>query len=158
MRTIVLGLGNPILGDDGVGCRVAREVEKRLDGLTGLEIEIDQFFRGGIALMERLVGFNCAIIVDSIQGLGGLPGTLHRLTLDDLPTCNANSPHDASFKAALEMGRSLGAELPQEIVIYGVEIEAACDFLEELSSEVEAGVLPAVQAVLDELKRCQSLC
>jgi hydrogenase maturation protease len=152
MRTIVLGLGNPILGDDGIGCRVVQEVERRLNGWGGREVEIDPFYRGGLALMERLIGYDKAIIVDSIQGLNGLPGTLLRLTLDHLPSSShVDSSHDTSLKTALEMGRRLGAELPTEIVILGVEIAPSSDFREGLSPEAEGRVESVVQAVLDEI-------
>ena len=152
MRTIVVGLGNPILGDDGIGCLVVREVERRLSGWERRDVEIDSFHRGGIALMERLIGYEKAIIVDSIQSLNGIPGTLLRLTMNHLPTSNhVNSPHDTSFKVALEMGRRLGAELPTEIVILGVEITPPSDFFEGLSSQVEKGVEPAILAVLEEI-------
>lgn len=152
MRTIVLGLGNPILGDDGIGCRVVQEVERRLNGWGGREVEIDPFYRWGLALMERLIGYDKAIIVDSIQGLNGLPGTLLRLTLDHLPSSShVDSSHDTSLKTALEMGRRLGAELPTEIVILGVEIAPSSDFREGLSPEAEGRVESVVQAVLDEI-------
>jgi hydrogenase maturation protease len=153
MRTVVLGLGNPILGDDGIGCRVVEELERRLGGRVGRDVEIEPFYRGGIALMERLIGYEKAILVDSIQGHHGLPGTLVRLTLDHVPTSNVDSSHDASLKTAIEMGRRLGAELPGEIVIFGVEIARQSDFWEGLSAEVEGSVEPTILAVLEELEK-----
>lgn len=149
LRTIVLGLGNPILGDDAVGCRVAEALAASLRGRE--DVEVEPFYRGGIALMERLIGYERAVIVDSIQGLGGKVGTIHRLTLEDLPTLYANSPHDASLKAALQLGRELGADLPKEMVIFAVEIRAQLDFTENLSPEVEASIAPLVERVLEEL-------
>jgi len=152
MRTIILGLGNPILGDDGIGCRVAQEVKNRLADQAGQQVEVEPFYRGGLALMERLTGYEKAIIVDSIQGLNGPPGTLHRLTLDHLPTPNnIDSPHDTSLRTALETGRRLGAKLPKKIVIVGVEIAPPSDFSEELSPEVRGSIEPAVLAVLKEV-------
>ena len=149
MRTIVLGLGNPILGDDAVGCRVAEALAPRLKDKA--DIDVEPFYRGGIALMEQLVGYERAVIVDSIQGLGGEAGTIHRLTLEDLPTLYANSPHDASLKAALELGRSLGAALPSEIIIFAVEIQNQLDFSERLSPAIEASVTRLVERVLAEV-------
>ena len=153
MRTVVLGLGNPILGDDGIGCRVVEELRRRLADRKGGDLEIEPFHRGGIALMERLIGHEKAILVDSVQGLHGPPGTLVRLTLNDMPTLNVNSSHDASLKAAIEMGRKLGAELPDEIVIFGVEIAPQSDFWEGLSPEVMRSVEPTALAVLEELEK-----
>ena len=78
------------------------------------DIKFDWASLGGLALMERLVGYDRAIIVDAIRTRGGVPGILHRLTLDDLPTLHADSVHDASLAAALELGRRLGARLPDD--------------------------------------------
>lgn len=152
MATIVLGLGNPILGDDAVGCRVAEEISKRIDLSNYPGLEVDQFYRGGIALMERLIGYQRAVIIDSIQDLESPTGTIRRLTLDDLPSQYSDSTHDTSLKQALELGRKIGARLPSEIVIYAISITNQYDFSETLSPQVEASIMPAVQAVLAELE------
>jgi len=56
MRLAILGLGNPILGDDGIGPRVAQELEHHpvIQNLPNLDIA--PFYRGGLSLMERLIG------------------------------------------------------------------------------------------------------
>jgi hydrogenase maturation protease len=148
MKTLIIGLGNPILGDDAVGCRIAEEVEKQLKAQGINNVEVEQFYRGGIALMERLIGYDRALIIDSIQGRGGLPGTIHHITLDDLPTLTADSPHDASLKAALELGRRLGAQLPEDIHILAVEIKSTLEFSEELSPPVEASVPQIIELAI----------
>ena len=152
MRLAILGLGNPILGDDGIGPRVAQELENhpRIQNLPNLEIV--PFYRGGLSLMERLVGFDQAFIIDSIEGLDNSPGTIHRLSLDDLPTLNVNSSHDISLKAALEFGKKLGLKLPESIIIYAIEIESKFEFTEMLSKEVEASIDPLVGDILHELE------
>ncbi len=151
MKTLVVGLGNPILSDDGVGWRVAAEVQKKLAPALQSEIECDCVSLGGISLMERLEGYDRAVIIDAIQTRDGVPGSLYRLTLDDLPTFNSTAIHDTSLKNALEMGRNLGAHLPQEIILFAIEAVHLYEFGEELTPSVEAGVEPAVQAVLDYL-------
>jgi hydrogenase maturation protease len=153
MRTIVLGLGNPILGDDGIGCRVAEELKRTVEAEgTSEQIDIEPFYRGGISLMERLIGYDRALIVDSIQGMGAEVGTIHRLSLDDLPTMTADSPHDASLKAALELGRQLNASLPEEILIFAVEIRYSTEFSESLSPLVEDSIEPLKRMLLQELQ------
>lgn len=157
MKTLLIGLGNPILCDDGVGWRVVQQVAKSLqgdqkpEGGQPVDLEIDCLSLGGISLMERLIGADRAILVDAIQTEGGIPGTVYRLTPDDLPTFNANAVHDASFKAALELGRRLGAKLPEEIVIYAIEAENLWEFGEWLTPAVQASVLPVAQAVYHDL-------
>jgi len=167
--TLVLGLGNPILGDDGVGWRVVeaaqeawqRTVDERRKTndetassfvlRPSSAIEFDFVSLGGLALMERLVGCDRAILVDAIQTRDGVPGAIYRLTLDDLPTVHADAVHDASLKAALAVGQQLGATLPQEIVVIGIEAINLWDFSESLSPQVAASVPRAAEMVLDEL-------
>jgi|WetSurMetagenome_2_1015567.scaffolds.fasta_scaffold89169_2 hydrogenase maturation protease len=151
MRTIILGLGNPILGDDGVGCKIAEEIGRRLTTISAQNIDVEPFYRGGIALMERLVDYDRAFLIDSIEGLGAEPGTIHRLGIDDLPTLTADSAHDASLKAALEMGKRLGVKLPASIVIFAVEIVPQVEFSENLSPKVQESVEKVVKMVIYEL-------
>lgn len=98
--------------------------------------------------MERLVGYDRAVLVDAIQTRDGLPGALYRLSLDDLPTLHADSVHDASLKAALALGRQLGADLPEELAIFAIEVLDPWTFGETLSPGVQSGVVPAAEAVL----------
>lgn len=151
MKTILLGLGNPILRDDGVGWQVVQAIEEHFGKNLPPEIEIDCFPLGGISLMERLIGYDRAILVDAIQTKQSPPGTISRLTLDDLPSIHANAIHDAALKDALEFGRKLGAELPQEIVIYAIEAVDLWEFDEKLSPQLETSVMPAARAVLAEI-------
>jgi len=154
MRTIVLGLGNPILGDDGVGWHVIQDLRNQMAGQLAADVQVDvaEAAVGGLELMERLEGYECAILVDAIQTRDGVPGTLYRLTLEDLPTVHADSGHNASLKAALALGRQLGARLPDRIVIYAIEAANIREFGEGLSPQVAAGAGPAVQAVLAEVR------
>jgi len=147
--TLVVGLGNPILGDDGIGWRVA-------DGLRAQipDVEVECLALGGLSLMERLVGYERVIIIDSIQTRQGQVGQVYRFALDDLPDLSAGhttAAHDTSLQTALKMGRAMGAPLPDEIHIVAVEAERVYDFSEELSPEVAAAIPKATQAVADLL-------
>jgi|YelNatPaOPRAMG01_1025707.scaffolds.fasta_scaffold01334_13 hydrogenase maturation protease len=146
MRTLVIGLGNPILGDDAIGWQVIEALKETLDREVSKRVEFETFSLGGVALMERLVGYDRALIVDALAGRPETAGTLHRLTLDDLPTLYADSTHDVSLKTALEMGHRLSVHLPQEIVILAVEIDPRWEFSEQMSPAVERAILPAVLA------------
>ncbi len=147
-RTLVLGLGNPILRDDGVGWRVVEEAQRRAPAGAA---EFDCVALGGLALMERLIGYERAVLVDAIRAGGGAPGSVYQLGLDDLPTMHSNAIHDASLKDALALGRRLGAQLPGEIVIVAIEAVDVLNFGETLSPPVEAAVPAAVDAVLAAL-------
>lgn len=156
--TLIIGLGNPILGDDGVGWRVAETVAERLqaDGLDGPAVEVDTLSLGGLSLMERLVGYRQAIIVDAIQTRGGVLGQVHTFPLEALPDPSAGhttAAHDASLQTALAVGREMGAELPQQVLIVAVETRPTFDFSQELSPAVEAAVPYAAQTVLGLLNQ-----
>jgi hydrogenase maturation protease len=105
--TLVVGLGNPILGDDGVGWRVAERVLGRLDDP---DVAVLCLSLGGLALMEHLVGYRRVMIVDAMA-TGAPAGTLHWLDAPDrgeLGVQHTASVHDLSLASALAMGRELG--------------------------------------------------
>lgn len=152
----IIGLGNPILGDDGVGWRVAEQVAALLPPCDGHadRVEVICCALGGLSLMERLIGFEHAIIIDAVQTAGSQPGRLHDLTLRDLPEHTAGhltAAHDTSLTTALRLGRQMGATLPDTIIIVGIEATRVYDFSEELSPEVAEAVPHAADLVLRTL-------
>jgi hydrogenase maturation protease len=151
-KTLIVGLGNPLLGDDGVGWRVAAAVQPLLEGRDDVEVEFLSV--GGIRLMEHLVGYQRALIIDAINTRTGTPGTVSVIRLEDLPDLSAGhmtSPHDASLPTALRLGALMGAELPGEVIVIGIEAKDVYEFSEALSEPVAAAIEPAVQAVLAAL-------
>ncbi len=147
---IVIGLGNPILGDDGVGWVVAQAVEKRLAGYSG-NVEVECFAMGGLSLMEHLLGHQRAILIDAGNPGSAPTGSLYQFDLAELPervSGRLASSHDVSLQTALAMGSRLGAVLPERITVVGIETEAIYNFSEELSPPVAAAVPEAVEIVL----------
>lgn len=146
-RTLVLGLGNPVLSDDGAGLHVARALRRRLRGRRNVVVE--ESCRGGLYLMEQMVDFDRAIIVDAIL-TGAPPGTLHRLTPASIPTQHSASGHDANLPTALALGRQTGAHLPadEEILLVGIEAADTETFNETCTPPVEAAIPHAVEVVL----------
>jgi len=146
MKTIVIGLGNPILGDDGVGWVVVEEISK-LKSCESTTVVVDCLSVGGLTLMEHLVGFNRAIVVDALQTALHPVGTVIQMPLEDLPeqiTGHLTSAHDVNLKTALQLGREMGAQLPEEIIIIGIVANSVTDFSKELSPQVKAAVHQAV--------------
>jgi hydrogenase maturation protease len=159
-QTLVVGLGNPILGDDGVGWRVAEEVERRLSADPGLSssvgpVEVDLLAVGGLSLMERLVGFERAVLVDAVLD-GRPPGTIAVGTLaetDGRLTGHLDSAHDAPLNAALEVGAALGARLPEMLSLVTISARRVSEFDEHMTREVAAAVAPAADEVVALLRR-----
>jgi hydrogenase maturation protease len=148
MRTIVLGLGNPILGDDAVGLKVAGLVRERLG--PGSPVDVVEEAAGGLRLMEQLAGYDRAILVDAAV-TGATPGTVRRLDPDELPTQRTAYAHGVDLTTALALGREMGLPMPGEVRIVAVEAEGVLDFSDDLSPSVAAAVQRAVEAVLAEL-------
>jgi len=156
-KTIVIGLGNPILTDDGVGVKVAYEVKKALGPNLPENLTITEASVGGLRLMELLVGYDRVILIDALLANHGHPsGTLHHMTLDDLrhisPTQHSSSAHDTSLVTALDVGIELGLHLPTEFSIYAVDVENILDFNDQPTLGVAAAIPKVTQAVLEELR------
>ena len=146
--TIVIGLGNPILGDDRAGWLVADAVEAA-GQRRGVVVE--RLAVGGLTLMEHLIGFERAILVDAVVTGSDPPGTVRRLALDALPGGEAghvDSSHDATLRMALEAGRALGASVPDALEIVTIEAATVLEISEELTPEVALAVPVAADVVL----------
>ncbi len=155
MKTLVLGLGNPILTDDGVGILVVREVADRCsrNGVHFAEASV-----GGLRLLDTLVGYERVILVDAIRTPEGEPGEVYRLDVGDLRgSLHSGSTHDLSLPGALALGRSLGMELPadENMVIVAVEVEDVLTFGETCTPPVQAAIPRALQLVLTEISPLQ---
>lgn len=149
--TLVIGLGNPILGDDGVGWRVAETVRAGLDDPA---VRIECLSLGGLSLMEQLIGCKRAIIVDALHNAAGVVGEVSCFPLAALPdpaVGHTTAAHDASLQTALRLGRAMGAALPAEIMVVGIRAERVYEFGETLSPAVAAAVPMAVEKVKELL-------
>ena len=153
MKTLVVGLGNPILGDDGVGWKVAGKIEQQLS--PDQSIAVDCLSLGGISLMEHLIGYDRAILIDAFVSDEEI-GSIHMMKLKDMPNYSAfhiSSTHDTSLQNAIELGRSLGAHLPEDIIVIGIATRRIYDFSEELSRPVAEALPQAAKIVLDLLEK-----
>jgi len=150
MKTLVLGLGNPILSDDGVGIHVARALEGRLNQQ---EVTVEETSMAGLSLLDLLADYDRAIIVDAIQTRQGKVGQVYRLELEAFDTTqHASTPHDVNFATALELGNRLGLTLPRQIDIFAIEVADVSTFSEECTPEVRRAIPVCVEKVIQELK------
>jgi hydrogenase maturation protease len=150
MKILILGLGNPLVTDDSVGLRVAEELKPLLAGRT--DVEVSEDYWGGLRLMERMIGFDRAIVIDAIR-TGAAPGTIHLLTPDGIPTQRSASAHDVNLTTALELGRRADAHLPENkhICLVGIEADDILTFGEQCTPAVAAAIPRAVDTALEVL-------
>ena len=147
---LVLGLGNPLQADDGVGCRVIEALEQRelpsgveaLDGGTP-----------GVGLLHLLEGRSRVIIVDAAE-MGRRPGEFVRFRPAEVTLTGSAgrfSLHRTAVADALALARELALPTP-DIVFYGVQ-PGRIGWSDELSPEVAAAIPRLVEAVLEEARR-----
>jgi hydrogenase maturation protease len=138
-RTLVLGLGNPFLADDSVGLRVARKVRELLP--LDAKVEVQDGSVAGFDLLDVLSGFQRAIVIDAIKTAGGNPGSIYRLTPEELPTSERLAAiHEINLSTALRLGRLMKMDMPDDVAIYAVEVEDARTFSETCCPAVAAAV------------------
>ncbi len=151
MKILVLGLGNPILTDDGVGIYVARELQGRSlpEGVV-----VEESSLSGFLLLDLLVDYQKAVIIDSIKTRQGKVGEIYRLTQEALKeTVHLTSVHQLNLATVLKLGDSMGLSIPEEVVIYAIEVADNQTFSEGCTPLVQKAIPRAVRLVEKELLR-----
>jgi hydrogenase maturation protease len=147
MTILVIGIGNPDCGDDGVGRLVARTLRFRLPH----GIRIEEADGESSSLLARLEGADCAYLIDACA-CDTAPGNLHRFDANRAPLPAARfgfSTHDMGLADALELARALGA-LPARCIVYAVE---GTNF--EAGTSLSPAVAQALHVVAERL--CQEI-
>jgi hydrogenase maturation protease len=153
-RTVVIGVGNPLRGDDGAGVEVAERLLPRVpEGVQVISCNEEPS-----RLMEAWEGADSVLLVDTVSS-GAPPGTLHRFDAGDeaVPARTfRSSTHAIGIAETIELARALG-RLPRRIRVYGIEAGGFATGA-ELTPAVDSAVAFLVQDVLRDLEeeRCTS--
>lgn len=150
MKTLLLGVGNPILSDDGAGIHVARILQKL--AIPGVQVE--ELPASGLELLDFVYDYDRVIIVDAIKTNGGRPGDFYELTESDFEkTIHGSSPHGINIPTALAMGRSIVPDrMPNEILFFAIEAEDIVNVSEKLTPKV-AEALPGIVKKIEQVLR-----
>ncbi len=150
LHILVLGIGNPILRDDGIGPRIIDEL--RACPLPST-VTLAETSLAGMALVETLSDHTHAIIIDAIQ-TGEKVGTVYRLTRDSFQPSETDpaTQHNIGILEALHCGSQIGLSMPGEVVFIAIEAGDVLNFGEGLTPAVEEAVPGALRAVMDEIK------
>ncbi|MEW6364844.1 MAG: hydrogenase maturation protease [Acidobacteriota bacterium] len=150
MKTVVIGLGNPVRSDDAVGLRVACLVSEKMSSRP--DVHVKEAYVGGLGLMEAMAGFERAIVVDAMVTGIVEPGTIQAVPLSRRPaTRNLASSHDTSLPVALELGRALGLPMPDVIEVWGIEAQDVDTFSGELTEAVARSVPLAAERIVGRI-------
>ncbi len=150
MCVLVLGIGNILLGDEGIGVRAVEALVERYR--LPDEVEVIDGGTTGMGLLDLMAGRERVIIVDAVK-TGATPGTIVRLDGDAIPPGLREriSPHQQGIGDVLAVLTLMG-EAPKELVVIGIE-PADLDFGVGLSPLIEAKLDALVEAILAELGR-----
>lgn len=149
MKTLVLGIGNDILSDDGIGPKLVRKLEAKMKvpGVKFMSASV-----GGLDILEIMKDYEDVVVIDAIRTGKGKPGEVYTFTPADFKeTLHLSNMHDINFLNALELGKKVGMNTPSEILIIGVEIAEdhvfSSDFSEEISSNL-SNIVDKVSSIL----------
>ncbi len=152
MKTLLLGLGNELYGDDGVGICVARRLKeevrmKKRDAPQMPDVEIEECSLSGLALLDVIVGYDRLILVDTIKKEAPVLGRVRLLRENQIRAIPGPSPHYVSVPQTIEIGRKLGLHVPSEILIIAIEDKNIHTLGEGLSKEMSRRLPSIVRRV-----------
>ncbi|MCB2190246.1 MAG: HyaD/HybD family hydrogenase maturation endopeptidase [Deltaproteobacteria bacterium] len=152
-KILILGVGNVLLTDEGVGVRVAHELMARYDFPPNVKVMDGGVL--GLSLAGRMMEARRVIVVDAVRG-GEAPGTVYRFPWDARPEHiqYKDSLHQIDLMETMAMLPLLGD--PPEVVVIGVEFGDIDNYGLELTPQVEQAVEPLMDQVLKELERLGS--
>lgn len=139
MKTLILGMGNPILSDDGVGLALAEMLRNKI---RGADVAASAMI--GLSLFDLVMGYDAVFIIDAMTTKEGKMGELKKIGEDDrYGTLHLFSSHGLNIFELMELGVQCGLEMPRLAQVYGVEIGNEVAFDESLSPELYEK-LPAI--------------
>ncbi len=149
-RILVMGIGNVLMRDEGVGCRIAEELARRYVFPEGVDV-VDSGTMG-MSVLSLFQQYDFIVVVDAMDGTSHPPGTVLRLSPDDIaPNQVRHSLHDTRFVDVLEAATLLGQRPEAECVGIQVADMEPEDLTIGLSEPVEAALDTAIDAVLTVL-------
>ena len=152
-KTLILGLGNTILSDDGAGLIIARQIKKYFP-----RIDVKETSLSGAFLLDYIVEYERLIIIDSIKTGETEPGTVHKLSLNHLKTTVAEGPpHGLNLATVIELAKIQGEKIP-DIDIYAIEIEDNTTFSERLTATLENKLPQIIKQIVEDLQNTILVC
>ena len=134
-KTLILGLGNDILTDDGIGPKLVNDLQKEL---ANEDFDFLNVCVGGLELLDHMQGYDTVFILDAIKTENGKPGDVYFLSTKDFKeTSHISNLHDINFLTALKLAEKLSITVPSNIHIIAVEIIEDRVFSEKFSPELE---------------------
>lgn len=159
MKILVLGIGNELYGDDGVGIHVIRKLKSELKAINDKakylkNVVFEECSLSGLALLDVIIGYDMLLIIDTIKKAKPTTGKIHLLEKKDLRHIPGPSPHYVSIPQSIEIGKSLGLKVPSRIEIIAVESKNLYNLGEALTEEMEKTIPKIVEQVKSMVMTC----
>ena len=155
-RTVVLGLGNPVLSDDGVGLAVVAALQRLLAETPVRGVDVLGTTRAGFELIDILRGYARGVLVDCIVLPDPHPGRVRRLTVDGVSGCaRLVNAHEMSVGTAFRLAEQMGIPMPGEVEIIAIEAGDTSTISERLTPPVQAVVEPLAREIYEHLKQAE---
>ena len=145
-RFLILGLGNPILSDDGIGLLLTKKLEGKFPGADTACITL-----AGLELLDILMGYDRVFLIDAATGTGGAPGELMELSGGNR-ALHLFTSHGVNFFDLLAMGREMGLKMPEPAAVFGIEIGNVTDFGTSLSPPLLSALSSLEMAVTGRIR------
>jgi hydrogenase maturation protease len=147
---IVIGLGNPLMADEGIGTKVIEQLQ-----CSAVDYPLVEFVdagSGGLNILHLILGRDKAVIIDCAL-MSAPPGSIKRFTLGDIKTkkfLDRRSLHEADIIKVVELSKNLG-QAPDEIVFFGIEPETIEQKM-TLSESLQKNLPFYLETILEELR------
>jgi hydrogenase maturation protease len=150
-KTLILGIGNDILTDDGIGSRLVSDL---INLICDPDIHYDTACCGGLEIVEYIKDYERVVFIDAIRTQAGRPGDVYYFIPSDFrETSHLSSLHDVSFLTALKLGHTLNLGLTGDLHIIAIEIIEDMEFSEELTCQLKKRYPEILEEVLAIVKR-----
>jgi len=153
LKTLILGLGNPILSDDAAGLHIARLLH---ECLGGKDVDLVEAAVAGLQTVELLSCYDRAVVIDVVQD-EARAGEFCRLDPRDLEAGSSISSHSIGLGQALRLAHLLGLPLPAQTLVYAVAVADPYTFGERLTPRIEEALPSIVQQIAADLSRLWAL-
>lgn len=148
-KSLVCGIGNPMLKDDRAGIEVAERIER-----SSLAVDTEVIYGVGFEVNDKIMGYDDVIIIDAAK-IGYPPGTITEVTIDQIFTDhNLVTSHAVTLGSTLKVGYDLFPdEMPENLRIFLIEAEDYFEFTKECSPKVMEAISRAVDMITEHFSR-----
>ncbi len=144
MKVLVLGIGNSLLSDDGVGIRVAREIKNRINN-----VDLAEANTAGLSLLDYMSGYDKVIFIDSTTRKDIPAGTVRKFSMEEIEKSYPFISHGINLPLTIEFGKRCGEDVPADIKIYGIGTKDTTTFSENCTGEVEKAIPGIVDCIIE---------